>query len=440
MSFDINSACGGTRRSDRSDSVGGKKSPDSKNNDIVDSNDHSCCGRASNTNSTDHIAANASKNDNNNSTSTSSANNATMSRQRSRREQRTVVRKVTPVSYLATASRSESCIHLWRADSSWNYDWVGCLDCSSGSTGNSCCIADMEFSIDGSMLATAGQDNLLRVWNVAAMKTMMAFECPQVRKVQFSHTGEKLLFTAGTGRIGNCSLRVPGREAEVSIIREQQHSSIVVLGACYNYLSTKIVAVLVEKNCAQTLLIWNAETKEAMVCIRCRYSTSAIALSFTEDALAIGTDSGFVALWNLSSVKETHSLTPWKQARTINQLCFSNFVDGHSRLAAVVNENNVCVWDVAGGALLISVTCHGDSITSLSLNSPVHNFACGLAAQGVVIIDAVSGVLLKTLPLPSSIMNTDNASTSTSDATSPNGNAPMQSPSWIVRYSRPLFM
>jgi WD40 repeat protein len=236
ISFDMNSTRGETRPSDRSDSVCGKRSPDSKNNGIVDSTDHHCCGnnhRASSTksisSSTDHNAANASTNDNNNSTSTSTANSATMSRQRSRREQRTVVRKVTAVSYLATASRWESCIHLWRADSSWNYDWVGCLDCSSGSTGNSCCIADMEFSIDGSMLATAGQDNLLRVWNVAAMQTMMAFECPQVRKVQFSHTGEKLLFTAGTGRIGNCSLRVPGREAEVSIIREQQHSCIVVL-------------------------------------------------------------------------------------------------------------------------------------------------------------------------------------------------------------------
>jgi len=64
-------------------------------------------------------------------------------------------------------------------------------------------IVDMRFSHDGSLVASAGQDGMVRVWDIAAAREIIRFGFKdQVLAVRFSADGETLTVIARSGRVG----------------------------------------------------------------------------------------------------------------------------------------------------------------------------------------------------------------------------------------------
>jgi eukaryotic-like serine/threonine-protein kinase len=204
------------------------------------------------------------------------------------------------------------------------------------------------FSPDGTRIATTSRDGTARVWDAVTQRPLFVVGSPHRpgRAIAYSHDGSRLvigseeprahLADAATGVVVG---RLEGHEGGVLAVAFGPDDTLVATGSADG-----------------TARIWDARTRaEKRVC---RGHTAAVtSLAFSPDGrrLATASDDGSVRLWDVGSGTEVGRCTG--HARPVRAVAF----DGSgTRLATAGADGTARVWDAATGAEVSRLEHRGD--------------------------------------------------------------------------------
>ena len=193
------------------------------------------------------------------------------------------------------------------------------------------------FSTDGSRLASAGDGGALRIWDTASGETLRVLEGHRdsVRSCAFSPDGSRL---ASAGDYG--SLRLWGVvSGEVVQILEGHVGS--VLSCAFSPDGSRLASAGVDG----TLRIWDVNSGEAFVVLEALPGfVRSCAFSFDGARLASAGNDGFLRLWDADTGEAIRVLEGHRAA-----VLFCAFSPDGSRLASAGDDGSLRIWDAATG-------------------------------------------------------------------------------------------
>jgi WD40 repeat protein len=254
------------------------------------------------------------------------------------------------------------------------------------------------FSPDGKLLATAGSDHLIYLWDASTGQPLakLSGHTQKVWKVVFSPDGNKLASAGwdGTARVWDVNARLEiktltGHTGNVSGLAFSPDGSKLATGSwdkqiklwnvstgkeltSFNGHANWVWSVafspdgqrLASTSEDHTVRLWNVETfrEEALLT---GHGASVYSSTFSPDGklLATSSNNGNVKIWNTRTLEETANLTG--HSFSVYSVAFSP--DG-TRLASAGVDRIVRVWDIASAKEIARIKGHRDEIRGLGFS------------------------------------------------------------------------
>jgi WD40 repeat protein len=256
-------------------------------------------------------------------------------------------------------------------------------------TGHSAGVDAVAFSPDGKTLASGGDDNTVKLWEVSTGTELRTLKhSSPVRSLAFSPDGSTLasgsadntvkLWDASTGT----ELRTLKRHSEpVNSIAFSPDGKTLASGSADN-----------------TVKLWDVSTGAELRTIKGHSnlvnSVRSVAFSPDGKTLASGSADNAVKLWDVSTGTELRSL----QVNFVNSVAFSP--DGKT-LASGGNDTAVKLWDVSTGTELRSLKGHSAFVFSVAFSPDGKTLASGSDDNTIKLWDVSTGTELGSLEVNS---------------------------------------
>ncbi len=233
----------------------------------------------------------------------------------------------------------------------------------------------VDFAPDGSLLATAGRDDLIHLWepclgiHLATLKARSG----DVYSVRFSPNGARLASGAADGQVrlwnttsGQCEAVLDGPGGTIWSVAFSPDGRGVAAGG-----ETGVVRV------------WNETASPAVLSFQA-HAQRIISLAFSPDGTTIATASrdSTVKLWDARSGSLLHVLD--KHRADVFSCLFSP--DGEC-LYTGSRDQTVMVWNAHTGDWIDTLDCRGQFVTSLSIDSTGTRLAAGSWFSEVILWD-----------------------------------------------------
>ena len=236
--------------------------------------------------------------------------------------------------------------------------------------GHSGAVYSLAFAPDGRTLASGGQDNDVIVWNLAtgrAMETLRGHSS-YVQSCAYSPDGKALL---SGGRDAKVKLWNPGNYGETKqLIVEGQGSPESVLAARFSKDGSAIVTASRDRSAT----LWNVATlaRTRQFQEGHAYLASSAAFFANGSRLATGAGDGSVRLWDVASGRETKVLDGTGLYAALD-------VSENSAFVAIGNDDGVLsIWDAETGGKLAEIPAHdGKAISAVRFAPDGQTLATG---------------------------------------------------------------
>ncbi|MDA0917725.1 MAG: protein kinase [Planctomycetota bacterium] len=247
-------------------------------------------------------------------------------------------------------------------------------------TGHMGSVFDVQFSPDGTRLASAGADRTVKLRDVATGKVLLTLSghTDRVNRVSFSPDGTRLASASKDGTVKVWNL-LDGQETHTS----NEHTG-EVWAVSFNSHGTLLASAGED----QTVKIWDARTGEVTATLS-GHTNVVYDVSFSPDGkrlVSAGSDFT-VRLWDAATGRETQTL---KSAQTGQAKSIGFSPDG-AWLAVGYETAIVHVWDTASGEELRTLTGHTGFVTDVSFNADGTRLASASWDETVKLWDAATG-------------------------------------------------
>lgn len=308
-------------------------------------------------------------------------------------------------------------------------DWNPCLQTLEGHRER---VNSVAFSRDGTQLASASNDNTVRVWDSATGQCLQTLEdhSDRVISISFSGDGKQLasasddttikVWDSGTGQ---CLQTLKGHVLPIKLVAFSCNSSQLASasyddtikvwdsatgqcfwtleGYCNNLNSVAFsddITRLASESENNTIMIRNSSTGQWLQTLQGhRANIYAVIFSRNGKKLASASRDKTIRIWDINTGQCHQTLEAYGEA-----IAFS----GNSmQLASVPNGTTIKVWDITTGNCLQILKGHSDFVCSVSFSGGSTQLASGSSDCTVKVWDGATGQYFQTLESHSSPVN-----------------------------------
>jgi WD40 repeat protein/serine/threonine protein kinase len=220
-------------------------------------------------------------------------------------------------------------------------------------------VRSVSFAPDGQTLATGGEDNVIRIWDVKAERLAKELRghASHVRDCTYSADGNWLV---SAGRDEVIKLWQPKAYAE-EVVFQDPRSDDAVLAAHFSRNGKKIVTAGRDR----TASLWNVADHKLVKQFAEGHEFLASSAVFFADGsrLATGAGDGTVLVWDVATGTQLHKLDQTGYTASLAVSPNGQWIVSGS------NGNEVKVWDAATGELVNSLPGHEAPITAVQFSS-----------------------------------------------------------------------
>ncbi len=246
-------------------------------------------------------------------------------------------------------------------------------------------IRSVAFNHDGTLLASASEDETIRVWDLASGKPRYCFDgySGEISSVSFSPDGKTLAADLGAkAHIVRFWDIATGKQLPTLL----SHPG-VIQSVAYSH-DGNLVATGSQDG---SLRVWNAANGKLIYTMP--HAGQIVSISFSPDGKTLATSSSdtTIRLWNLSTGGSSGTLEA-----TGNEVHAVSFSPDGKTIASAMQDCTVCLWDVATKRLFRTFQGHTGPVTSACFSSDGNTLASGSDDKTVRVWDVAAGQPIQT--------------------------------------------
>jgi len=275
----------------------------------------------------------------------------------------------------------------------WNLDDENALPVECD--GHVSVIYAVRFSPDGKTLATAGQENIVNLWDATTGQELQTIKghSGSIRELAFHPDARRLVTASIDSTLRVWDLKTRRSEVAIEGISETETNSVASNHAAFSLDGSKVVT----GGRDGLVKLWNAESGELLESYSGRTDgqgrlvpVGSIAFGPKGERVFVGRTNGFVGVLDLES-REFNPFRPHEG--TVSQMSFSR--DG-TRLVSVGTDRVPKLWDIDARRELHAFQGHTGTVYGLAL-SPDGQRMASAGYDGIRIWDVNSGEQVKML-------------------------------------------
>ncbi|MDT3674680.1 DnaJ domain-containing protein [Microcystis wesenbergii] len=252
-------------------------------------------------------------------------------------------------------------------------------------------IGAIDISPDGKIIASAGEDQTIKLWQRETGKLIYSFVGVNepIQTLAISPNGKSIIAGGLDGRISQWQLETKQYKSSffARVNAPDSHNG-VILQLAFAANETFIVSASNDK----TLRIWSYYTGELKrTLIGHEEAVNTCAISPDSQIIASGSDDKTIKLWRFDHSYAYQTFIGDRAA--VNSLAFSN--DGQYLISGG-GDKTIKIWDIKTGEIIKSWQAHEQAIISIAVNPHRHLIASASRTE-IKIWQGQTGELIKTL-------------------------------------------
>ncbi|MFM2028743.1 MAG: hypothetical protein RLZZ339_3460 [Cyanobacteriota bacterium] len=252
-------------------------------------------------------------------------------------------------------------------------------------------IGAIDISPDGKIIASAGEDQTIKLWQRETGKLIYSFVGVNepIQTLAISPNGKSIIAGGFDGRISQWQLETKQYKSSffARVNAPDSHNG-VILQLAFAANETFIVSASNDK----TLRIWSYYTGELKrTLIGHEEAVNTCAISPDSQIIASGSDDKTIKLWRFDHSYAYQTFIGDRVA--VNSLAFSN--DGQYLISGG-GDKTIKIWDIKTGEIIKSWQAHEQAIISIAVNPHRHLIASASRTE-IKIWQGQTGELIKTL-------------------------------------------